>query len=75
MNITEQIGLEIGNGVNVFLNKTPEIQVYANSSTDAYQWRDGRFKETHDVWCNKDYKSRGKLKVAIMKHLKSKGDF
>ena len=75
MNITEQIGLEMGDEITSFLNKTPEVQVYANSSTDTYQWRDGRFENTCDVWENQDYKSRGILKIMLYKHLKSKGDF
>jgi len=75
MNITESIGQEIGQDVASFLKKTPEIQIYANSNINRYQWRDGRYKETCDVWSNEDYASRMEMRTALMEYLKSKGDF
>ena len=75
MNITESIGKEIGIGVSEFLSKTPEIQIYANTNSNRYQWRDGRYIDTCDVWGNEDYASRGEMKTALMEYLKSRGDF
>jgi len=75
MNITVSIGEELGVGVSDFLKKTPEIQIYANPQSLGYQWRDGRFKETCDVWSNKDFMRRDEVKTKLMEHLKSKGDF
>lgn len=75
MNITESIGKEIGVEVSNFLKKTPEIQIYANHNINRYQWMDGRFKETCDVWENEDHASRCEMKDVLMKHLKANGDF
>ena len=75
MNITESIAKEISFEVAEFLRKTPEIQVYANSSINQYQWRDGRFKETCDVWENESYDTRGEMRAALKTHLEEKGDF
>jgi hypothetical protein len=75
MNVTASIGIEIGVGVSEFLEATPEVQIYANANIIKYQWRDGRFKETSDVWQNENYDTRGEMKEALMKHLKSKADF
>lgn len=74
MNITVAIGKEIGVGVSQFLDKTPEIQVYANSNIHAYQWRDARKKETCDVWENESYDTRGEMRSALMNHLIDSGD-
>ena len=71
MNITESIGQEIGQGVATFLKNTPEIQIYANSSINRYQWRDGRFKDRCDVWNNEDYATRMEMKNALMEYLKN----
>jgi hypothetical protein len=75
MNITESIAKEISFEVAEFLRKTPEIQVYANSNINQYQWRDSRFTETSDVWNNPSYDTRQEMRVALKTHLESKGDF
>jgi len=75
MNITESIAKEISFEVTEFLRKTPEIQVYANSNINQYQWRDGRFIETSDVWNNPSYDTRQEMRIALKTHLESKGDF
>jgi hypothetical protein len=47
MNITSKIA-EIGGELeNIFYNA--EIQFYANSATDEYQWKDSRSEETAGV--------------------------
>lgn len=74
MNITVSIGVDLGVGVSNFLKKTPEIQIYANSDSQRYQWRDGRFEDTCDVWENPNYASRGEMKTKLMEHLKENGD-
>ena len=67
MNITESIARQIGVEVAVFLSKTPEIQVYFNSSMNKYQWRDGRFIETASVWDNISYSTRQEMVTALKK--------
>ncbi len=74
MNITKSIGDELGVKVSHFLNKTPEIQIYANISIDRYQWRDGRYRETCDVWSNKNYKSRLDIGIFLCEYLINNGD-
>lgn len=74
MNIIESIAKEISNDVADFLIKTPEIQVYANSNINQYQWRDGRFFDTSDVWNNPSYDTRLEMREALKIHLESNGD-
>lgn len=73
MNITSEIGKEMGADVSRFLEKTPEIQVYANANLYKYQWRDGRFLTTSDVWKNKSYDTRAEMRNALMVHFKTHG--
>lgn len=75
MNITESIAKEISFELAEFLRKTPEIQVYANSNINKYQWRDGRFAETSDVWNNPSYDTRTEMRKALKTYLEQKGDF
>jgi hypothetical protein len=72
MNITDQVAEQIGGDLEVFIKATPFIQFYANSNLDVYQWRDSRFTETSDVWCNTMPETRQELIEEIKKHLKSK---
>lgn len=75
MNITKAIGLEIGIGVSEFLNKTPEIQIYANENIHRYQWRDTRFPDTSDMWSNDDFITRLAMRNKLMEYLKFRGDY
>jgi hypothetical protein len=75
MNITESIRKELNNEVSAYLNKTSEIQIYANTNIHKYQWCDNRFAETSNVWDNPNYDTRLELKRGLMEYIESKGDF
>jgi hypothetical protein len=49
MNITSKIAEEIGGELEKIYSGNAEIQFYANSATDEYQWKDSRFEETAGV--------------------------
>lgn len=71
MNITESIATDIGGSIQVILGNTPEIQVYANSNINQYQWCDRRFRKTSDQWNNKSYDTRLEIKDMLINHIYS----
>lgn len=71
MNITTQIAEQIGGEIETLIKTTKEIQFYANSNLDAYQWMDSRFKDTSDVWKNSIPETRFELINDFKRHLES----
>ena len=72
MNITMQIAEQIGGEIETLIKNTKEIQFYANSNLDAYQWRDSRFEDTSNVWENKMPETRFELINEFKRHLETK---
>jgi hypothetical protein len=72
MNITTQIAEQIGGDIEILIKDNPQIQFYANSNIDAYQWIDSRFEDTSDVWKNKILETRQELISEFKRHLETK---
>ncbi len=70
MNITDQIAIQIGGEEEIKIRENKEIQIYANSNINQYQWRDSRFKETSDEWSNPTADTRKELIKILKNHLK-----
>jgi hypothetical protein len=71
MNITDSIAKQIGGDIEVLINENPQIQFYANGSTDSYQWRDSRFASTSDAWRNLQIDTRRELINDFLNHIKA----
>lgn len=69
MNITDSVANQIGGNVKELIEKTPEIQFYANEAIEQYQWRDSRFPETSSVWENPTATTRKELIEIFHKHV------
>lgn len=69
MNITQSIADKIGGEIQLLIVSNPQIQFYANSSLNEYQWRDGRYESTCDVWNNPTAKTREELIKLFKEHL------
>jgi hypothetical protein len=72
MNITSKIAEEIGGELEKYILANAEIQFYANSATDEYQWKDSRFEETAGVFDNKSGNSRKEVITIFKKHIINK---
>jgi len=70
MNITDSIAKQIGGEIEILINDNKEIQFYANGNINSYQWRDGRYSDTSDVWENGEEVSRKDLIDTFLSHLK-----
>jgi catalase len=69
MNITSSISKQIGGDISVLIDENPEIQFYANSTTNQYHWRDNRYEHTRDIWKNQTAITRQGLIHVFKKHL------
>jgi len=69
MNITKELGEELGEVFSKKLREIPEIQIFANHFIFKYQWRDLRYKKTSDTFKNKNYNTRFELKMAMKRYL------
>lgn len=72
MNITTQIAEQIGGDIEILIKDNPQIQFYANSNLNCYQWRDSRFEDTSDVWHNNETQTRQELISEFKSHLETK---
>jgi len=71
MNITISIASKIGGESEKLILNNPQIQFYANSAINAYQWRDSRYPTTADVWENESADTRKELIEIFKKHIEN----
>jgi hypothetical protein len=69
MNITSSISKQIGGDISVLIDENPEIQFYANSTTNQYYWKDNRYEHSNDIWENKTTETRQELIAVFKEHL------
>jgi len=69
MNITDDIAQHLGKIEQAYLATNPSIQIYANSYTEKYQWRDSSLEETANQFENKSFDTKGEIIEFITEYI------